>query len=98
MLQNQGTNKQIEFMTHPKEQVKQQNPEGKEDQVLDILNSVNVFKQRAKVENCYKNKPQPTTDNAIQLFDFKDRRDSHSSPLKNTEKYYRLKKLNKDVS
>ena len=65
MLQNQGTNKQIDFMTHPKQQVREQNPEGKEDQVLDILNSNHEFKQRAKVENCYKNKQQPTTTDAI---------------------------------
>ena len=44
MLQNQGTNKQIDFMTHPKQQVREQNPEGKEDQVLDILNSNYEFK------------------------------------------------------
>ena len=44
MLQNQGTNKQIDFMTHPKEPVKLSNPRGSEDQVLDILNSNYEFK------------------------------------------------------
>jgi hypothetical protein len=66
--------------------------------VLDILNSNHEFKQRAKIENCQKNKQQPTTPDAIQIFDFRDRRDSHSSPLKNSENYHRLKKLNSVAS
>jgi hypothetical protein len=31
MLANQGTNKQIDFMVHPKEPVKLKNADGKED-------------------------------------------------------------------
>lgn len=85
-------------MSHPKEPVRVKNPQGKDDKVLDILNSNHEFKNRGKVENCQKNKQQPTTEKAIQLFDFRDRRDSHSSPLKNHDNYHRLKKLNEKIS
>jgi hypothetical protein len=66
---------------------------------ITILN--NEWKQRGKIDDCQKNKQQPVTQNAIQIFDFRDRRPSHSSALQKNESkgdYHRLKQLNVDVS